>query len=104
MPNRELDNGDTEGFGLVFLEANAFKKPVIGGNYGGAVDAIINNKTGLLVDSKSTDEIADAVIKLIDNGNLRNELGENGHQWVTENDVKNKAEEFLAYCDSISRN
>lgn len=104
MPNRELDNGDTEGFGLVFLEANAFKKPVIGGSYGGAVDAIIHNKTGLLVDSKSTDAIANALIKLIENKTLRDELGENGYQWVKQNDVKNKVDEFLAYCDSISNN
>lgn len=102
MPNRELDNGDTEGFGLVFLEANAFKKPVIGGSYGGAVDAIIHNKTGLLVDSKSTNEIADALIKLIEDETLRNELGENGYQWVKQNDVKIKVDEFLSYCDFIS--
>ena len=102
MPNRELDNGDTEGFGLVFLEANAFKKPVIGGRYGGAVDAIIHNKTGLLVESKSKDEIANALIQLIDSETLRNELGENGYQWVKQNDVKIKVDEFLTYCNFIT--
>lgn len=35
MPNRELDDGNVEGFGIVFLEANSFGKPVIGGKSGG---------------------------------------------------------------------
>lgn len=102
MPNRELENGDTEGFGLVFLEANAYKKPVVGGNYGGAVDAIKHNKTGLLVESKSAEAIADAVIKLIDNKNLRKKFGENGYLWVRQNDVKIKTDEFLTYCNTIA--
>jgi len=102
MPNRELENRDTEGFGLVFLEANAFKKPVIGGRYGGAVDAIIHEETGLLVDSKSANEIADAIIKLVDDQTLRCAMGEKGYQWAQQNDIKIKVEEFLAYCETIS--
>lgn len=34
MANRILEDGDSEGFGIVFLEANAMGKPVIGGNEG----------------------------------------------------------------------
>ena len=102
MPNRELENGDTEGFGLVFLEANAYKKPVIGGNYGGAIDAIKHNETGLLVESKSANEIANAIIELIDSDSVRKKLGENGYLWVKQNDVKIKVDEFLAYCNFIA--
>ncbi len=102
MPNRELENGDTEGFGLVFLEANAFKKPVIGGNAGGAVDAILHAKTGLLVDSTSVQEIADAIVQLLENDKLRKEMGEAGYQWAQKNDVKNKVKDFLDYCELIS--
>ena len=49
MANRQLANGDVEGFGLVFLEANACGKPVVGGRSGGAVDAIADGESGLLV-------------------------------------------------------
>jgi phosphatidylinositol alpha-1,6-mannosyltransferase len=101
MPNRELENGDTEGFGLVFLEANAFKKPVIGGNAGGAVDAIIHGDTGILVDGNSAGDVADAILKLLGNESLRREMGEKGYQWAVKNDVKYKVEEFLEYCESI---
>jgi phosphatidylinositol alpha-1,6-mannosyltransferase len=50
MPNRTLPDGDTEGFGLVFREANACHKPVIGGRAGGAVEAVADGTSGLLVD------------------------------------------------------
>lgn len=102
MPNRQLENGDTEGFGLVFLEANAFKKPVIGGNAGGAVDAIIHGETGLLVDGYSADDVADAILKLLGDETLRREMGEKGYQWALKNDVKYKVEEFLDYCESVA--
>jgi len=102
MPNRELENGDTEGFGLVFLEANAFKKPVIGGNAGGAVDAIVHEDTGLLVDGNSASEVADAILKLLGNEPLRREMGEKGYQWAVKNDVKYKVEEFLDYCGNVA--
>ena len=101
MPNRELENGDTEGFGLVFLEANAFYKPVIGGNAGGAVDAVIHGETGLLVDGNSACSIAEAIIKLLGNESLRREMGEKGYQWAVKNDVKNKVGEFLDYCEAV---
>ena len=101
MPNRELDNGDTEGFGLVFLEANAFYKPVIGGNAGGAVDAIVHGETGFLVDGNSAGDVADAIIKLLGNETLRREMGNKGYQWAVKNDVKHKVEEFLDYCEAV---
>jgi phosphatidylinositol alpha-1,6-mannosyltransferase len=50
MPSRELPNHDVEGFGITFIEANSFGKPVIGGKSGGVVDAVIDGKTGFLVD------------------------------------------------------
>ncbi|MEA2088661.1 MAG: glycosyltransferase family 4 protein [Patescibacteria group bacterium] len=81
MPCRRI-NEDVEGFGIVFLEANCFSKPVIGGKSGGVVEAIIHNETGLLVNPININEISNAVIKLLNNKNFAEKLGENGEKRV----------------------
>lgn len=78
MPSRQLKNGDVEGFGMVFLEANLFNKPVVGGNSGGIPDAIIDGETGILVNPTSADDIARAIIKLLQDHALSQRLGQNG--------------------------
>ena len=60
MPNRITGTGQTEGFGLMFLEAGACGKAVIGGKAGGVPDAIRDGETGFLVDGTSVDAIAEA--------------------------------------------
>lgn len=71
-----------EGFGLVFLEANYYGKPVIGGNEGGVPEAIANEETGLVVDPHCVTEIASAIIRLLENEQLREEMGQRGHERV----------------------
>lgn len=61
LPNRTLADGDTEGFGLVFLEANGCGKPVVGGHAGGTADAVRDGETGLLIDGYDVDAIAAAI-------------------------------------------
>ena len=75
---------DIEGFGIVFLEANACSRPVIGGNTGGIPDAIKNGVTGYLVDSENADEIACRCIELLGNDKLRKRMGINGKKWARE--------------------
>lgn len=62
--NRAVD-GDTEGFGIVYLEANACGLPVIGGTAGGTADAIEEGVSGLRVDGDSVDAIREAIEKLL---------------------------------------
>jgi glycosyltransferase involved in cell wall biosynthesis len=56
-----------EGFGIVFIEAMFYNKPVIAGNKDGSVDALLNGKLGLLVDPESLDEITAAINQVIKN-------------------------------------
>ncbi len=79
-----------EGFGIVFTEAMGFGKPIIGGRSGGALEAIAHGENGLLVNSNSVEEIADAVIRLLKNPDEARKLGENGRQRV-ENELNWKA-------------
>jgi phosphatidylinositol alpha-1,6-mannosyltransferase len=64
MPNRQI-GPDIEGFGIVFLEAGAAGKPVIGGRSGGTGEAIIEGETGLRVDGENVEEIANAALSLL---------------------------------------
>jgi glycosyltransferase involved in cell wall biosynthesis len=54
-----------EGFGIVYLEALACGKPVIGGNKDGAIDALCHGKLGLLVDPDDVDAISNALIEVL---------------------------------------
>lgn len=83
MPSRaQVEKCDVEGFGLVFLEANACGKPVIGGRSGGIPDAIIDGETGLLVNPHDPEDIALALTRLLSNYELANRLGEQGRKRV----------------------
>ncbi len=84
MPSRVEENERGifgEGFGLVFLEANYFGKPVIGGE-GGCRDAIIDGKTGFIVDPRNPEEIAEKVLFLLKNDEIRRKMGEEGKRWA----------------------
>lgn len=84
MPSRETKNKDVEGFGLVYLEANSFGKPVIAGKSGGVEDAVIDGQTGFLVEPEDTQMIAEAVIKILQDKNLADKLGQQGKSRVEE--------------------
>ena len=85
MPSREIpERGDAEGFGIVYLEANACGKPVIGGRSGGVPSAILDGVTGLLVNPLSTEEISGSLRKLLLNNELAKKLGANGRMRVEE--------------------
>ncbi|AGZ49344.1 GDP-mannose-dependent alpha-(1-6)-phosphatidylinositol monomannoside mannosyltransferase [Mycobacterium kansasii] len=86
MPCRTRGAGlDVEGLGIVFLEASASGVPVIAGQSGGAPETVRHNKTGLVVDGTSVDEVADAVADLLTDRDRAAAMGAAGRQWVTAN-------------------
>jgi phosphatidylinositol alpha-1,6-mannosyltransferase len=95
LPSRE-DEGNIEGFGIVYLEANLKEKPVIAGNHGGVSDAVIHNQTGLLVNPENKEEIKDAILKLYKNKKLNKKFGKQGKIRVIKKfGSKNQAKEIF---------
>lgn len=84
MPCRTRVGGwDVEGLGIVFLEGSATGLPVVVGDSGGAIDAVIHGETGFLVNGRDTDGIADRVSYLLNNPVAAKAMGEAGRNWVT---------------------
>lgn len=71
-----------EGFPYVPLEAAALGLPVIATRATGCVDAVVDNVTGLLVDVDSDKQLAEAMLKLLGDAELRNKLGRQGCERV----------------------
>jgi len=101
MPNRTMPDGDTEGFGLVFLEAAAMGTPSVGGRAGGAVDAIIDGKTGILVDGYNEHEISAALIRLLTDIQLCETMAAHAQAYARSQGWQSKTDEFLAYIDRL---
>ncbi|PYV17432.1 MAG: hypothetical protein DMG21_08405 [Acidobacteria bacterium] len=74
-----------EGFGIVFLEAMAFGKPVVGPNYGAPVELVRDGETGLLVDPENPASVGEALLSLLTNPDRGREMGNAGSEWVRRN-------------------
>jgi glycosyltransferase involved in cell wall biosynthesis len=71
-----------EGFGLVYLEAMACGKPVIGGAHGGAPEVITDGKSGYLVQHGDAVQLATALETLLADPDLQKEMGRRGKERV----------------------
>ncbi|HID32289.1 MAG TPA: glycosyltransferase family 1 protein [bacterium (Candidatus Stahlbacteria)] len=76
--------GDTEGLGVVLIEALEYGKPVIASRVGGITDVIIDGRTGILVRPGDVDALAQVLLRLIEDKELRRRLGEEGKRYVEE--------------------
>jgi len=77
--------GDTEGLGVVLIEAAQYGLPVIASDVGGIPDVIIDRKTGLLVPEKNPEAIAKAIKELAENEELRNSLVLGANEHINQN-------------------
>ncbi|MEA1972155.1 MAG: glycosyltransferase family 4 protein [Candidatus Cloacimonadota bacterium] len=82
IPSIIDENGETEGFGVVSLEANACRTPVVGSKVGGIVDVIKDGENGFLVEQKNAEDLAEKLAKLIMNRSQREKMGEIGCEMV----------------------
>ncbi|MBU2540556.1 MAG: glycosyltransferase family 4 protein [Candidatus Omnitrophica bacterium] len=85
MPNRKtLGEEIIEGFGISFIEASACAKPVIGGNSGGAGEAVWDKRTGFLIDSEDIDALVQSITCLLEDEKQAGELGNTGRRLMQE--------------------
>lgn len=83
MPSRTRGAGlDVEGLGIVYLEASACGVPVVAGMSGGAPETVQQNKTGLVVDGRSVQQISDAIVRILSDRALATSMGMAGRRWV----------------------
>ncbi len=83
MPCRTRGAGlDVEGLGIVYLEASATGVPVVAGRSGGAPETVQHDRTGLVVDGRSTDQIANAVSRILSDPDRAARMGAAGRRWV----------------------
>ena len=73
---------ESESFGLAVIEAAACEKPAVVSNVGGLPEAVENNVTGFIVESKNISQAANALIKLVEDKKLRLEMGRKGRERV----------------------
>lgn len=84
--SRTLENPPgVEGFGLVYAEAQAMGRPVVGGDSGGVPEVVKDGETGFLVNPErpdAVDAVADRLAELLVDPSLRQHMGQAGRAWV----------------------
>ncbi|RHA38892.1 glycosyltransferase [Cellulomonas rhizosphaerae] len=81
-PSREAADGDSEGFGMVFLEAALQATPVVAYRHGGVTEAVVDGTTGVLVPERDTTALTNALRAMIENPARARRLGEAGRARV----------------------
>jgi phosphatidylinositol alpha-1,6-mannosyltransferase len=83
MPCRTRRHGlDVEGLGIVYLEASAAGLPVVGGDSGGAPDAILPGESGYVVPGGDVAAVAGRLTQLLGDPAAATAMGEKGMAWV----------------------
>lgn len=82
LANRQLADDDLEGFGMVFLEAAASGRAVLGGATGGTADAVAHEHNGLLIDTACPDTLTDSIRRLHDDRDLLARLAAAGPEFA----------------------
>lgn len=84
-PSINIPGEWTEAQGNTFVEALFARVPVVASRVGGIPDAIIHERTGLLVDERAPDQIAQAVVRILSDDRLAETMKDAGYQHATDN-------------------
>jgi len=102
LPSYKKESGETEGLGVVLLEAMACGVPVVGSNVGGIPSIVKHEKTGLLARPRDSEDLSEKICILLENRNLREHVIENARQMVLENFTwETIADKFINLYETI---
>jgi len=93
----ELPN-DVEGFGIVYLEANAYGIPVVASKTGGVPDTIKENVSGVFADPTNPEDIADKILFII---NTLEEWEQRCKEHVENFDVRKMSKQFKELYEKV---
>lgn len=105
LPSIIDKEGNTEGLGVVLLEALACGIPCVASNVGGITDIVQDGKNGFLVEPKDVEALADKITRLLQDKDLQQKMSEYGRNFVVNNySWKSKALElYTTYQKLIER-
>jgi glycosyltransferase involved in cell wall biosynthesis len=102
VPSVEAQSQDSEGLGMVFLEAQAMGVPVVSFRHGGIPEAVLHGVTGLLAEERNVAELQQHVERFLTDKKLQYETGLNGSMFVREYfDIKSRTRELERIYESI---
>lgn len=85
VPSKTAANGDSEGLGMVFLEAGLHALPTVTYRHGGIPEIILHEKTGLLAPEGNIGALAENLSRMLTDGELRRRYGDAARERVTRN-------------------
>ncbi len=101
-PSITAANGDTEGLGMVFLEAQALQTPVVSFRSGGLVEAVEDGTTALLSEEKDVVGLADNIASFLENSTLRHNMGVEGRKRVEQHfDIRKQCAKLELIYDEL---
>ena len=102
MPSITMPSGEAETLGLVFLEAQAMRVPVVSFRTGGIPEVVLHQKTGLLAEEGNINQLAEYLIELLENRELHDRMGLEGRKWVEKSfNLKAQNEKLEEIYDEI---
>jgi glycosyltransferase involved in cell wall biosynthesis len=97
-----VEPSTSEGLGLSVLQAMAWGRPVVASGAGGLYSLVKDGETGFLVQKGDENLLAEAIIKLLANPKLANEMGKHGRERIeTEFDIKNICNKHIKLYEEL---
>ncbi len=102
VPSITASNGDSEGLGMVFCEAQAMGVPVVSSSSGGIPEAVLHSESGFLVPEGDHAALAANILRLLDNQGLHQQMSAAGRRHVAQKfDIRTQTALLEAHYDTI---